>query len=76
MLRPRTVGDLFPTRRELLKFGGLGLVGASVDAIWPLRVGAANIGSKPHPRGNAEAAALLRDLMAKNGIPVPAAPAR
>ncbi len=27
-------------------------------------------------RGNAGAAALLRDLMAKNGIPVPAAPAR
>jgi ankyrin repeat protein len=27
-------------------------------------------------RGNAQAAALLRDLMAKNGIPVPAAPAR
>jgi ankyrin repeat protein len=28
------------------------------------------------PRGNAQAAALLRDLMTKNGIPVPAAPAR
>src|SRR5262245_7145105 len=27
-------------------------------------------------RGNAQAAALLRDLMARNGIPVPAAPAR
>ena len=27
-------------------------------------------------RGNAEAAALLRNLMAKNGIPVPPAPAR
>jgi ankyrin repeat protein len=27
-------------------------------------------------RGNAQAAALLRDLMAKNGIPIPAAPAR
>src|SRR5262245_57343787 len=53
MNRPKTVGDLFPTRRELLKFGGLGLVGASLDAIWPLRIQAANIGGKPRPRGNA-----------------------
>ena len=53
MNRPRTVGDLFPTRRELLKFGGLGLVGASLDAIWPLRVQAASIGTKPRPRGTA-----------------------
>ena len=53
MHRPKTVGDLFPTRRELLKFGGLGLVGASLDAIWPLRVRAASIGGKPRPRGNA-----------------------
>ena len=27
-------------------------------------------------RGNADIAALLRDLLAKNGIPVPAAPVR
>lgn len=53
MNRPKTVGDLFPTRRELLKFGGLGLVGSSLDAIWPLRIRAANIGSKTRPRGNA-----------------------
>ena len=53
MHRPKTVGDLIPTRRELLKFGGLGLVGASLDAIWPLRVRAASIGGKPRPRGNA-----------------------
>ena len=28
MSRPRTVGDLIQTRRELLKYGGLGLFGA------------------------------------------------
>ena len=32
--------DLVPSRRELLKFGGLGLVGASADAIWPLQFSA------------------------------------
>ena len=31
----RTVGDLFPARRDLLKIGGFGLLGASVDAVWP-----------------------------------------
>jgi hypothetical protein len=42
-----------PTRRELLKYGGLGLLGASVDALWPLKVRAANIGAKTRPRGTA-----------------------
>jgi len=38
-------------RRDLLKFGGLGLLAASADAVWPLRVAAGE--SKVHPRGNA-----------------------
>ncbi len=46
------VGDLFPTRRELLRYGGLGLLGASAQGIWPLQVGAATNG-KVTPRGNA-----------------------
>lgn len=45
------VQDLFPTRRELLQFGGLGLLGASVEGVWPLRLGAAT--KKSVPRGNA-----------------------
>ena len=53
MNRPKTVGDLVPTRRELLKFGGLGLVGASLEAAWPLKVRAANTGIKTRPRGSA-----------------------
>ena len=48
----RTVGDLFPSRRELLQFGGLGLLGASIDGVWPLKLGAAT-GPKVTPRGNA-----------------------
>lgn len=47
----RTVGDLFPARRDLLKIGGLGLLGASVDAVWPLKLGASE--AKVAPRGSA-----------------------
>src|SRR5579862_8478315 len=39
------------SRRELLKFGGLGLAAASADAVWPLQLRAGE--SKVHPRGNA-----------------------
>jgi hypothetical protein len=46
------VGDLFPTRRELLKFGGLGLAGAAAQGVWPLKMAAASE-AKVHPRGNA-----------------------
>ena len=53
MNRPITVGDVIPTRRELLKFGGLGLVGASLGGIWPLKVRAADSSGKTHPRANA-----------------------
>ncbi|MBM3803926.1 MAG: DUF1501 domain-containing protein [Acidimicrobiia bacterium] len=48
---PRTLGDLFPTRRELLKLGGWGLLCASADAVWPLKVGATS--GRAQPRGNA-----------------------
>jgi uncharacterized protein (DUF1501 family) len=40
------------TRRDLLKFGGMGLVAASADAVWPLKVGAT--GQSVHPRGTAK----------------------
>ncbi len=52
MNRIRTVGDMLPSRRELLKFGGLGLAGASVSGVWPLQLHA-NTGMKTNPRGNA-----------------------
>jgi uncharacterized protein (DUF1501 family) len=39
------------TRRDLLKFGGMGLAAASANSIWPLRLSAGE--AKAHPRGNA-----------------------
>ena len=39
------------TRRDLLKFGGLGLMAASADAVWPLKVAAS--GASVKPRSNA-----------------------
>jgi hypothetical protein len=50
-MKTRTVADLVPTRRDLLKIGGLGLAGAAVDGVWPLQLGAT--GAKVTPRGNA-----------------------
>ena len=53
-MNTRTVGELFQTRRDLLKLGGLGLLGASVDSVWPLKMAAAEgAASKVQPRGNA-----------------------
>lgn len=52
MKRASTVGEMIPSRRELLKFGGLGLLGASVEGIWPLQL-YANPTMKVTPRGNA-----------------------
>ncbi len=49
----RTVSDVIPTRRELLRYGGLGLVGASVESLFPPRARAATTGVKTNPRGNA-----------------------
>lgn len=53
MLKIKTVSDVMPTRRELLRYGGLGLAGASVGLTWPPQIQAAETGSKIHPRGNA-----------------------
>jgi len=47
----RTVAGLVSSRRDLLKFGGLGLAGASIDAVWPLKLGAT--GQKANPRASA-----------------------
>ena len=53
-MNSRTVGEMFQTRRDLLKLGGLGLLGASVDSVWPLKMSAAEGGAaKVHPRGTA-----------------------
>src|SRR5262245_40736604 len=49
-MKTRTVGDVLPTRRELLKLGGYGLLAASVDAVWPLHVRAS---AKATPRRSA-----------------------
>ncbi len=49
-MKPRRVRDLLPTRRELLKFGGAGLLGASVGAIQPLELSAA-APRRGEPRG-------------------------
>ena len=38
MKKPTTVGEIMPSRRELLKFGGLGTVGRSAAGVWPLQV--------------------------------------
>ncbi|MEO7653080.1 MAG: DUF1501 domain-containing protein, partial [Bryobacteraceae bacterium] len=51
-MKNRTVGEMYQTRRDLLKLGGLGLLGASVDAVWPLQVGATE--TKARPRGTAK----------------------
>lgn len=49
----KTVSDLIPSRRELLKFGGLGILGASAHGVWPLQL-RANPTMKTAPRGNAK----------------------
>lgn len=51
MSKTRTVGDLFPSRRDVLRLGGYGLLASSVDVAWPLRLAAT--GKSVHPRGNA-----------------------
>ena len=51
MSRTKTVRELFSTRRDLLRLGGLGLLGASVEGAWPLHAAATK--SRFHPRGNA-----------------------
>ena len=53
MAEPRRVGDLLGSRRDLLRIGGLGLLGASVDGVWPLQVSAKQTDAKIQPRGSA-----------------------
>jgi uncharacterized protein (DUF1501 family) len=53
MADPRNVGDLLGTRRDLLRIGGLGLLGASLDGVWPLQVSAKQTDAKVQPRGTA-----------------------
>lgn len=43
------VGDLFATRRELLRYGGMGLLGACAQGVWPLDVRASE--TRARPRG-------------------------
>src|SRR5439155_23625697 len=53
-MNTKTVGEIFQTRRDLLKLGGLGLLGASAESVWPLKMAAAEgAPSKATPRGNA-----------------------
>src|SRR5437879_1869801 len=47
----RTVADVTQSRRDLLKVGGVGLLAASADAVWPLQLRAN--GQKVQPRGTA-----------------------
>jgi hypothetical protein len=53
MKSTQTAGEVFKTRRELLQYGGLGLVGASLNTLWPLPMKAAATAPKRQPRGNA-----------------------
>ena len=39
------------SRRDLLKFGGMGLAAASANSVWPLKLSAGE--AKAHPRGAA-----------------------
>jgi len=48
----KTVSEAFQTRRDLLRYGGLGLAAASVESVWPLKLRAAT-GSKIIPRNSA-----------------------
>jgi hypothetical protein len=48
-----TIGQVFRTRRELLQYGGFGLLGASLNTMWPLQLRAAANAKKVTPRGNA-----------------------
>jgi hypothetical protein len=50
-MESKTVADILQSRRDLLKLGGLGLLAASVDTVWPLNFGAT--GSKAQPRASA-----------------------
>ena len=48
-----TIGELIPTRRELLRFGGAGIIAAAAQAVWPLPAHADST-RKTTPRGCAK----------------------
>src|SRR5687767_11671463 len=48
----KTIAEMMPSRRELMQFGGLGVLGAAANAVWPLKLHASS-GKKTNPRGNA-----------------------
>ena len=52
MTQNQRVDQLFPTRRDLLKLGGLSLAGASAQGVWPLQL-RANPAVRTKPRGSA-----------------------
>jgi hypothetical protein len=53
----RRVSDLLPARRDLLKIGGYGILGALADqTLWPVRARAAG---KTNPRGTARFAIVI-----------------
>ena len=53
----KTVGDLLPARRDVLKLGGYGLLGAFADqAFWPVKARAAG---RTNPRGTARFAIVI-----------------
>jgi hypothetical protein len=47
----KTIGELIPSRRELLRFGGMGITTAAAQSVWPLKLRA---NAKTKPRGNAK----------------------
>lgn len=53
MNKQPTIGELIPSRRELLKFGGMGITAAAAQSVWPLRLGA-DTTRKTQPRGTAK----------------------
>ncbi len=58
MAKPQRVGDLQGSRRDVLRLGGLGLLGASIDGVWTGRA-TASTGPSVTPRGNARRVIFL-----------------
>ena len=53
----KRVSDLLPARRDVLKLGGYGLLGAFAEqAFWPVK---ARAGGKTNPRGTARFAIVI-----------------
>ena len=53
MKKLATIGELIPSRRELLRFGGAGIAAAAAQSVWPLQL-RADPTRKTTPRGNAK----------------------